>query len=272
MAIDTSKFAVQQVFTVDAFDLVSGALRARLEDLKNSTLSNNGTIVYAQGGPGNAKIIGFSHSKESTLEIQNAVITGGALGVQTGSGLIDLTASTKIPFDEVVTATSSTAAVTTYTATGAVGSEIGFAYVMNADGSVKKTLVQMGTGSPTTGKFTYTTAGKSLTFASGDVVIGDKILVVYYPTAASAYQINNATDVFAGTVRLHCRTLFRDTCTGKDYVGVLVIYKAKCGEEWGLDLAADGEPAVHNMTFEALKSCETPTLWDIFIYDSADLT
>ena len=101
MAIDTSKFAVQQIFVVDAFNHDTGALIARLEDLKNSTLNNNGTVVYAQGGVGNPKIIGFSHSKESTLEVESAVITGGALGIQTGSGLIDLTSATDIPFDTV---------------------------------------------------------------------------------------------------------------------------------------------------------------------------
>lgn len=272
MAIDTSKFAVQQIFVVDAFDLETGALVARFEDLKNSTLNNNGTVVYAQGGVGNPKIIGFSHSKESTLELESAVITGGAMGIQTGSGLIDLTDSTAIPFDEVLTAagSSSITATTTYTATGATGKEIGFAYILNTDGTVKKTLTQGSTA--TTGSFAYASASKELSFAAGDVVAGDKILVVYYPTAASAYQISNSTEVFAQNVRLHCKTLFRDTCTGKDYVGVLVMYKAKAGEEWSLELAADGDPAVHAISFEALKSCESPVLWDIFIYDTDDLT
>jgi hypothetical protein len=276
LAIDTSKFAVQQIFVVDAFNLDTGALIARFEDLKSSTLNNNGTVVYAQGGVGNPKIIGFSHSKESTLEVESAVITGGALGIQTGSGLIDLTESKDIPFDEVVIAASGdpgTEATTTYTATGATGAtgkEIGFAYVLNTDGTVKKTLTQ--DTSATTGKFAYATAGKKLTFAEGDVAVGDKVLVVYYPTAATAYQISNSTEVFAQNVRLHCKTLFRDTCTGKDYVGVLVMYKAKAGEEWSLELSADGDPAVHAISFEALKSCESPVLWDIFIYDTDDLS
>ena len=273
MAIDTSKFAVQQIFVVDAFNLDTGALIARFEDLKNSTLNNNGTVVYAQGGVGNPKIIGFSHSKESTLEVESAVITGGALGIQTGSGLIDLTESKDIPFDEVVIAASGdpgTEATTTYTATGVTGKEIGFAYVLNTDGTVKKTLTQ--DTSATAGKFAYATAGKKLTFAEGDVAVGDKVLVVYYPTAATAYQISNSTEVFAQNVRLHCKTMFRDTCTGKDYVGVLVMYKAKAGEEWSLELSADGDPAVHAISFEALKSCESPVLWDIFIYDTDDLS
>ena len=273
MAIDTSKFAVQQIFTVDAFNLETGALEARFEDLKNSTLNNNGTVVYAQGGVGNPKIIGFSHSKESTLEIESAVITGGALGIQTGSGLIDLTETKLIPIDEVLTAATSesnTSVATTYTATGTAGQEIGFAYVLNTDGTIKKTLRQGSAAASV--EFSYTTAGKKLEFTAEDVPAGSKVLVVYYPTASSAYQISNSTEVFAQNVRLHCKTLFRDTCTGKDYVGVLVVYKAKAGEEWSLELTADGEPAVHAINFEALKSCESPVLWDIFIYDTDDLT
>lgn len=269
MAIDTSKFAVQQIFTVDAFDLEDGTLISRFEDLKNSTLNNNGTIVYAQGGVGNPKIIGFSHSKESSLEIESAVITGGALGIQTGSGLISLETTKNIPFDEVLTVKEG-AANTTYTATGTAGSEIGFVYVLNTDGTTKATLKQAATAGENT--FAYASATKTISFAEDALADGTKILVVYYPTAATAYQISNSTEVFAKNVRLHCRTLFRDTCTGKDYVGVLVIYKAKAGEEWSLALSADGDPAVHSITFEALKSCESPVLWDIFIYDTADLS
>lgn len=270
MAIDTSKFAVQQIFVVDALDLDDGSLITRFEDLKNSTLSNNGTVVYAQGGVGNPKIIGFSHSKESQLSIESAVITEGAIGIQTGSGVKSLTDTQDIPFDEALTVGADNSATTTYTATGETGKEIGFAYVLNGDGTVAKKLEQ-GENADTAGKFTYTTAGKKLVFNATDAPVGSKVLVIYKPKISSAKQITNSTETFAKNVRLNCKTLFRDTCSGKDYVGVLVIYKAKAGEEWSLELAADGDPAVHSITFEALKSCESPVLWDIFIYDTADI-
>lgn len=271
MAIDTSKFAVQQIFVVDAFDLDDGSLITRFEDLKNSTLSNNGTVVYAQGGVGNPKIIGFSHSKESQLSIESAVITEGAIGVQTGSGVIELTNTSLIPFDEVLTVSGKADEVnTTYTAKGDSGKEIGFVYLLNDDGTVQKKFEQASVIGE--GKFTYASATKTIAFNAGDAPIGSKVLVVYYPAISSAKQITNSTEVFAKNVRLNCKTLFRDTCSGKDYVGVLVIYKAKAGEEWSLELAADGDPAVHTITFEALKSCESPVLWDIFIYDTDDIT
>lgn len=272
MAISTNKFAVQQIFTVDAFSLEDGSLLARLEDLKQSNLTNNGTVVYAQGGVGNPKIIGFSHSKEASLEIQNAVITDGALAIQTGSGLIELTNTTEIPFDDVVVTTTADKATLSHTATGTAGQEIKYAYILNNDGSVAKKLTQVTAAPAATGEFSYATADNAVTFFAGDVPVGSKVLFIYYPTVAEARNIKNATDVFSMNVRLHCKTLFRDTCTGKDYMGVLVFYKAKCSEEWGLELTADGDPAVHSMSFEALKSCESPVLWDIFIYDTDDLT
>lgn len=268
MAIDTSKFAVQQIFTVDAFSLDDGSLIARLEDLKSSNLSNNGTVVYAQGGVGNPKIIGFSHSKEANLSIENAVITDGAMGIQTGSGVTKLTEAKIIPFDEVLSAASDGVTLS-YKATGTEGSEIGFAYVLNSDGTIAKTLKQGAVAAE--GVFAYASATKKITFNAGEVAEGVKVLVVYYPQINSAKQISNSTEVFAKNVRLHCKTLFRDTCSGKDYVGVLVIYKAKAGEEWSIDLSADGDPAVHAISFEALKSCESPVLWDIFIYDTDDI-
>lgn len=271
MAIDTSKFAVQQIFVVDAFDLDDGSLITRFEDLKNSTLSNNGTVVYAQGGVGNPKIIGFSHSKESQLAIESAVITEGAIGIQTGSGVTALTDTILIPFDEVLTVTGKADEVnTTYTAQGTAGSEIGFVYLLNDDGTVSKTFEQATVLEE--GKFTYASSTKTIAFNAGEAPIGSKILVIYHPTISAAKQITNSTETFAKNVRLHCKTLFRDTCSGKDYVGILVIYKAKAGEEWSLELTADGDPAVHSISFEALKSCESPVLWDIFIYDVDDIT
>lgn len=266
--IDTSKFAIQQIFTVDAFNLDDGSLNTRLEDLKSSTLSNNGTIVYSQGGIGNPKIVGFSHSKEASLTIENALITEGGLDIQIG-GTSVLTNSNEVPFDEVITVATADTAITSYAATGTAGSELGYVYILNSDGTIKQKLAQA--AAVAADKFTYATATKTITFNTGAVAVGTKVLAIYYPTISSVIKASNKTDVFAKSMRLHCKTLFRDTCTNEDYVGVLVIYKAKCGEEWSLELSADGDPAVHNMVFEALKSCESNTLWDIFIYDKDDI-
>jgi hypothetical protein len=268
MAVASSQYAVQEIFNLTVFDLVDGSCQAVLSDLKNTNWSNNGQVVYAQGGRGNPKIIGFGHSKESTLTCGSAVISDGLFGIQTGTKMASLTSTTLIQYPDTLVVTDETVD-TTYTAIGTAGSEIGFAYLINADGSLGTVFEQAGAVSA--GHFTYTPGTKALLFNAGDVVDGAKIMVFYYPTASTAKQITNKTDKFAANVKIVADGRFRDTCTGEDYLAQLIYYKAKTSEEYAFDLAADGAPAVHNIKFEALKQCGSTTLWDLFIYDSADL-
>lgn len=269
MAIDTSKFAMQEVFDVNVFDLSDGACLAILDDLKTSTWSNNGETVYTQGGKGNPKIIGFGHSKESMLECGSAVISDGLLGVQSGSDVTTETNATAVQYQEVLTVTSD-AATSTYTATGTAGEEIGYVYVVNSDGSLGAQLTQA--GAVAAGEFTYTAGTKAFAFDTAELADGTKIMVFYYPTVASAKRVQNVTSEFAKNVKVVANGRFRDTCTGKDYNAQLVFHKAKTSEEYSFDLAADGEPVVQNVSFEALKSCDSDNLWDLYIYDTEDLS
>lgn len=269
MAINYNNLAIQQVFSIDCFDLVDGSLLARLNALKNSSWTNNGQIVYAQGGVGNPKIIGFGHSKESAIEATSAVISDGSWGMQTGSGVIELTNTNLIQYSETLVCTANKV-TTTYTATGATGTEIKWAYVVNNYGGVIKKLEQASTAE-STGKFTYSSENKEISFFTDDVQDGERVLVFYYPNVTSARQIENRTDVFAKQVKAVANTVFLDTCTGLAYQGQLVYYKAKVAEESTFDLAADGDPAVQNLRLEALQSCESTKLWDIFIFNTEDI-
>lgn len=265
--INYNELAVQQVFSIDAFTLDTGALLARLTHLKTSSWANNGTIVYAQGGVGNPKIIGFGHSKTSTLTTTSATISDGSWGMVTGSGVNKIANGVGPQYSEVITATTADTVNTTYIATGTVGSEIGFAYVLNEYGGVTSTYTQT-TATAAAQTFAYASATKTLTFATGTLPVGSKVLVFYYPTIVSANYITNRTDKFAMNVKVVANTIFVDTCTALQYAGQLVFYKAKVGEETTFDLSADGDPAVQNLTFEALQSCLSPKLWDIYLYST----
>lgn len=270
MAVNTNQYAVQAVFEIDVFDLEDGALLARLEELKSTNWQNSGEIVYSQGGRGNPKIIGFGHSKSSMLECQNAIITEGALGIQTGSGVEELSSTTDVKFSEILTVTTNSA-TTTYTATGVAGAEIGYVYKLNDDGSIGAKIEQG--AAVATGTFTYTPLSKTLTFEDtpAQYADGTKIVVFYNPTISDAKKVTNRTDVFAKNVMVRANGLFRDVCNGKDYAGQLIFYKAKTSEEYNIELSADGEPAVHNISWEALKSCTDNILWDLIIYNPEDI-
>jgi hypothetical protein len=269
MAVDTSKFAVQAVFEIKTFDLETGSCLALLDDLKETTWENNGEVVYAQGGRGNPKVIGFGHSKTSMLNTQNATIVEGALAMQTGSDTIELTNSTSVTYTDIQTVADD-AVTTQFTATGTTGAEIGFVYVLNSDGTLGTPLTQAATVAA--GKFTYTTGTKKVTFNTAELADGVKVIMFYKPTLASGKRIVNKTDIFAKNVKVIADGLFRDTCTGKDYAGQLVYDKAKVQEGYTFTLTANGEPSVHNLNFEALKACGANELWNLYIYDETDFS
>jgi hypothetical protein len=222
-------------------------------------------------GRGNPKLIGFGHSKESRLECQNAVISEGSLEIQSGTAVEALTNTTVVTWQDKIVVTSNLA-TPTYQPTGTAGAEIGFAYILNNDDSLGTEFEQM-TGSVTTGHFTYNAGTNILTFYAGDIPTGTTICIFYHPTVTSAKKFTNKVDVFAKNVKVIADGLFRDICTGEDYKGQLIFYKAKTSEEYNLEINADGEPAVTNLSFEALKACgNNNVLWDLIIFDSADVT
>jgi hypothetical protein len=270
MAITTTKYALQALFELKVFDLSTGEALVILDDLKETTWENNGEEVYSMGGRGNPKLIGFGHSKTSNLNTQNALITDGVLGFQSGTAMSTLTSTTVITYTDILTV-GTNAATTTYTATGSVGAEIGFVYKLNSDGSLGTKYTQGATASGT-GIFAYTFGTKALAFYSGDLASGDRIVCFYKPTIASAKKFTNATNVFAKNVKVIADGLFRNTCTGVDYAGQLVFYKAKASDGYSFTVTANGEPAVQSINFEALQSCSADTLWDLFVWDTTQVT
>ena len=57
------------------YDLVTGKLVVSLPTLKTSGLEFTGETVYARGGYGNPKIIGFSSNREGTLTARMRFLT-----------------------------------------------------------------------------------------------------------------------------------------------------------------------------------------------------
>lgn len=277
MAVDTNKYALQALFEVLLIDL-ENQNATRLDDLKQTTWSNSGTTQYVTGGRGGAKIIGFGSQKESMLDIQSAVLSDGLFEVQTGTDVEALTDTTEVLFTDFGSegtglVISSDATTTQYTATGTTNAEIYGVYVLNDDGSLGTRISTQVSVAPTSDdEFQYTSGTKTLTFNTGFLSDGDKVVALYYPTAASAKKFVNKTDVFSKNVKVVADGLFKDTCNGKDFWGQLVYEKAKAGEEYSFDLSEDGTPAVHNLSLEGLKACGAKTLWTLYILDEDDLS
>ena len=263
-----SKWAIHQIFDIYLFDLATGKNLGYLTDLKQASFTQEAETVYVTGGKGNPKLVPFDHSKVAKIECQSALYENEFAGTILGSTPV-AAASTSIMIPEVVTVTSNVA-TTTYTATGDTNDEIKFAYVRNSDGSLGTAITQAEVAS--SGYFTYTPGTKTLAFNSGDYEDDTEIVVFYNPTTASdTVTITSYTDQFSESVKVVAAGLARDTCTNLDYAIQIIFYQGKITNGFNLELTADGEPAVHNFSVEALKSCSSKKLFDIIIYDENTL-
>ena len=66
------------------------------DSLKTSTMEGAATTVYAQGGPGNARLIAWEGERTVTFTMEDALISTVSLAILTGADVIDATNSETI--------------------------------------------------------------------------------------------------------------------------------------------------------------------------------
>jgi hypothetical protein len=261
-------WAIQRIFDIRLFDLSNGQCLGFLNDLKQTNFSQEGTIVYADGSAGNPHIIGFDHSKRAKITCQNATFDMLTLGTQVGATPVTGT-NTNVVITDILKVTSNTA-TTSYTALGANGNQIGYAYIKNSDGSLGNVFAQAAT--PTVDKFSYNSGTKLITFNGGAITDNTEIVVFYNATSGSStVTISSYADLFAKNVKMVAEGLVRNTATGVDYGAEIIFYKSKMSNNFNFDLAADGNPAIQNFELEALKQSGSTKLWDMIIFDESEL-
>ena len=261
----SNRFAIQRVFDIYLFDLTDGSSKGRMNKLKETNFTNEQTTVYADGGAGNPHIVGFDHSKMARIEASDAIYNLPTMGVQLGTTPVTGANTDFVYEDKIYVATN--AALTTYTALGTVGSEIKFVYELNTDGSLGTSYTQGAVVS--SGVFTYTPGTKTITFDAAEIA-DDTQIIVYYncTTDVTAKTLTNYTNVFSEHVKMVANGLVKDICTKEDYLCEIIFYNAKVSGNFDMALAADGEVATQNISFEALSSCSSDKLWDIIIADT----
>ena len=256
------EYAIREVALATFYSLENDKPLVFLENLKTSGLENTGETVYARGGRGNPKIVGFSGNREGTVTLEDAVFTNEVLAMMTGNDLI--TGTQDIYKREILVVADGLKVTLNHTP---VGDPIKVAeYLANkADGTEYDKDSTLGAGK-------YTLTGKEIAFNTGDVVVGDRI-VVYYKTATGneSTKITVTANKFAGSFKVVLDCLVRSTLNGRDYAAQIVIYNAKMEDNWGMAFANEGDPAVLNIPLEMLKSPVGEDVWDMTIYNEDDV-
>ena len=266
------QFSMQQAFEVLLQKPADKSILAYLTNCKTSGLENTMEMVYPTGARGNVYIGGgFGHSRRASFNISVATWNTDVLAQQNGTTVY--TGSTSINYYDTFKATvGGTVGTPTYswatkfTAQGTAGSEIGFLYPINNDGTYGTPYTQVASVTAA-GTFAYSSATKAVTFFAGDEPDSDTYLACAYEfnSGTNAQTITINADGIPPVVLCTAYGLARDICTGELFP-CTINGQAQVDGNWNFDLAADGEPAVHNLSMEFVKSCISKKLYDFKVF------
>jgi hypothetical protein len=254
-----NRWAIKEAGEATFYNLSTGKAICTLSTLKTTGVETTGETVYARGGRGNAKLVGFSTNRESKLTLQDAIFDNNALAMLTGNSI---TASSQTIDRKEVGVTSGTTLTLLKTPVGALVS----VYKLNPDGTngTEYTL-----GSPGTNATEYSISAKVITFNAA-VSSGTQFRVYYkVSTAADAKQIKVTSDQFGKTFKVVLDVIVVDEFTKQACNGQLIVPNAKFEDNFNLSFSADGDPAVLDLTMEILKSAVSTDMWQLVIYEDS---
>lgn len=209
-----------------------------LDTLKVSTLEQTAEEVFAEGGRGNGRLIGWDYGKTITLSLQDALFTPASMsamfGSYEGNDFRKGVKETKmIDRMEKVTAKRN--------------------FIVPAGNTL---------GTPTEANKTAQTVfydpETMEPYADGTPIAEGEVFLKY--TRSVAYENNSigktieiSADKFPGTYKVVGDTFVRSKRSGADERFQIVIPQAKMTAEQTITLEADGEPTVFDMNLEVLR-------------------
>lgn len=254
--INVEKLTITQIDQIMCFNNAN-ELEFIMDEVQEGNIKNSQEKVDITG-KGGRKISSLKKNKAVTVTATNGLIVGGALSAQTGTDTKQ--EKYNVRKTEIVTVKSNKATIEG-TPVGTSGTEIGFAYLKNADGSLGKKFEQ-NSSAESTGQFTYTE--KSLTFYTGDIKDNQEV-VVFYDEQVDAAVISNDSETYSKTLKMIIDVTAQDTCDNM-YHGQFIIPRADFSGEFEFGFGKD--PTVHIIEAESLAGgCSgSKKLWDFVVY------
>jgi len=254
-----NRWAIREAGEVSFYDLSTGKAIVTLTTLKTSGVETTGETVYAQGGRGNARLIGFSSNRQARLTLQDAIFDNEAVAMLTGNDLV--AGIKKVDLHEVQSVTSNKVTLSK-TPSGAIVS----VFKLNPDGTNGEEFTL---GTPASNPKEYSVTGKDLTFNTA-VANGTQFRVYYQAnTATDAKTIKVTSDQFGKSFRVVMDVLVVDEFTKEAFEGQLRVPNAKFEDNFNLSFSADGDPAALDLNMEILKSPVNTDMWELVVYDDS---
>lgn len=256
MATTPNRYAIRDAGDFTFYDISTGKAIVTLDTIKTAGMEFSGETVYARGGYGNPKLVGFSSSREGRLTLQDALFSNEAIGLLTGNKVVE--GKKVVAYKEVVTIENNEAELK-YMPKG----EITNVHLVNVDGTNGKEVTAGASGSLSADE--YSISGQVMTF---DVSVEGDVRVYYdIETGEEAKTTTITSTGYAGTYKVVGHVLVRDSFDGKDYPATITIPRGKLEDNFTVDLSVDGEPAVLDLPVEMLKDPKTDEMWTMTVHN-----
>lgn len=261
--MNIDKFTITAYDQLTGFDRTNGSLDMILDELNDFTLSHEEekTDIAGKGG----RTIGsLKKNKKVTGKGTNGMLSGGALAAMLGADIED--GEFTIRYTDAIVVNSNSG-VTTETATGTVGNEIGTIYVRDENKayiSGGKKLTQT-SSAPATGEFSYDPDTKTITFYDGDVADGTEV-IAFYDTTVTGKKISNDANNYSKTLQVFIDVTCQDGCDNL-FHGQFIISRADFNGTF--DLQGGSDPSTLGFEFTSLPNLCTgkSDLWDFIVFD-----
>lgn len=256
------RWAIRDAGIVHFYDIVTGKLIVSLPTLKTSGLEFSGETVYARGGFGNPKLVGFSSNREGKLALQDAIFDNNALAMLTGNK--PEAGKAVIDYNEIKAVVSNKITLSKTP----IGAIVGI-YKYEGDGTNGQEITL---GDPTTKENEYSIQDKVVTFHTS--IANDTKIRVYYKVETDANTtttVKVTSDKFGQSFRVSLDCLVTELQSKDVYKAQIQIPTAKFEDNFSFDLSVDGDPAVLDLNLELLKPADSTDMFRMVIYDEAGI-
>lgn len=234
-----AKFGVKEVMDVTFYDTVTGKPVAFFDTLKMTSIENKADEASAKGGKGNSKLLTWDFNRESTMKIQDALLSPRSFSMLSGNAVTKGVATIQMRQNTVWETVDSkmTNKGALYPLTATSGGAVTLAFTPKE--TAANILVYEASDDGGTPLASGTLSGTTLT----NVAWANKKLVVYYTydSDANAETYLITSDKFPTTFKIVGDTVVRNADTGKDEAFQVVINKAKLKSNFNLEFKADGK-------------------------------
>ena len=255
------RFGIHDVLDFTFYDKVTGEPVLTLDTLKMSSMEATAETVYATGGSGANRLLGWDFGRTVVFNLQDALLNPQTIAMQAG---------TELKREKAVIKTRET-----------VLSEI----VPAGEGDPTHVQIELKRTPLASGIFVFKTsngvnqnekvslenaeiANKKITLPIEVLNAGERVVVHYrFETVKDAETIIIDSNKFAGFYEGVGDMIWRNETTGVDELVQIQIPKLKLSSSFTLTMQPDGDPAVFDTNIDVFKEVGESQMVKIIRYD-----